>query len=58
MNPSPKHKKETIIENSKKNLDKHKNLQSKKHYVVEFQITKEGFEIIRIWVLNSIHKLV
>ncbi len=48
MNPSPKHKKETIIENSKKNLDKHKNLQSKKHYVVEFQITKEGFEIIRI----------
>jgi hypothetical protein len=42
MNPSPKHKKETIIENSKKNL------QSKKHYVAEFQITKEGFEIIRI----------
>jgi hypothetical protein len=57
-NSSPKHNKETITQNLQKNLHKHKNLQSKNHYVVESQITKKGFEITKTWVLYPIHKLV
>jgi hypothetical protein len=57
-NSSPKHSKKTITQNLQKNLHKHKNLQSKNHYDVEFQITKKGFEITKTWVLYPIHKLV
>ncbi len=44
-NPNPKHSKKTITQNLQKNLHKHKNMQNRKHYILEFQISKERFEI-------------